>query len=72
MGVTSGVRMRRVGFGGDDFWEALKRLRKWVEDNFEPYLEFGNDDLNGWTLVAWKVPTKELHELAQKCSEIIS
>ena len=50
----------------------MKRLRKWIEDNFEPYLEFGNDDLNGWTLVAWKVPTKELHELAQKCSEIIS
>jgi len=59
-------------WGTDDFWEALERLRKWIEDNFEPYLEFGNDDLNGWTLVGWKVLTKELHELAQKCSEIIS
>ena len=55
----------------NDFWEALEKLREWIDQNFSRFLEFGNDDLNGWTLVAWKVPTKKLHELAKKCSEIV-
>jgi len=63
----------RKVWGTDDFWEALEKMREWIGKNFAPYLEFGNDDLNGWTLVSWKVPAeKEIVELCRECSEIVS
>jgi len=60
-------------FKENNFSDALSNLEKWIKKNFDTYLNFGNDDLNGWTLVEWKFKgTKELGELAKKCSEIIA
>lgn len=37
-------------FGTNDFWDALSKLEKWVDTLKVEHLQFGNDDLNGWSL----------------------
>jgi len=55
-----------------NFWDGLSCLRNWVRENFDTFLEFGNDDLNGWFLVEWSVPdTPEIRRLIEICKDII-
>jgi len=55
--VLSGVKDGEIVFQwiGHAFWEALENMEKWMDELNIEYLQFGNDDLNGWALTRWKI-----------------
>jgi hypothetical protein len=58
-------------FQGESYWEKYEELKKWIRRNFKIYLIFENDDLNGWYLAEWRIPSK-LKDLAEKVKDIVS
>ena len=68
----------REVFKTEDWWEALAKLEKLIDSLGIEYLQFGNDDLNGWALTKWKInknrenfaKVKELIEEAQRIGAI--
>ena len=58
-------------FKGETYWDRYEEMKKWIRENFEQYLVFANDDLNGWFLAEYSIP-EELKPLVEKVEDIVS
>ena len=58
-------------FKGETYWDKYEEMKKWIRKEFKLFLEFVNDDLNGWFLNEWIVPTK-LKKDVEKIKDFVS